>query len=90
MRRRFYLYAVLVAAAIAASASVAEAQNYPWCAQYSGRGGGAMNCGFTSFAQCMATIQGAGGFCIANTLYQPPSKGSAPAHRSRKHSHKGS
>jgi hypothetical protein len=28
----------------------AEAQNYPWCAQYSGRAlGGAMNCGFTSF-----------------------------------------
>jgi hypothetical protein len=55
-----------------AAASWAQAQNYPWCAQYSGRGGGAMNCGFTSYAQCMATIQGAGGFCIQNNTYQPP------------------
>jgi hypothetical protein len=30
----------------------AEAQNYPWCAIYSGRAGGA-NCGFTTFEQCM-------------------------------------
>ena len=31
----------------------AHAQNYPWCAQYSGRAlGGAQNCGFVSFAQC--------------------------------------
>jgi len=37
----------------------AHAQNYPWCAQYSGRAlGGAMNCGFVSFAQCMATVSG--------------------------------
>ena len=50
----------------------AEAQNYPWCAQYSGRAlGGAMNCGFTSFAQCMATVSGIGGFCIQNNTYRP-------------------
>jgi hypothetical protein len=41
----------------------AHAQNYPWCAQYSGRAlGGAQNCGFVSFAQCMATVSGIGGF----------------------------
>jgi len=29
----------------------ALAQNYPWCAQYSGRAlGGSQNCGFVSFA----------------------------------------
>ncbi len=90
MRLRSCLFgALLVPIAIAATVPVAQAQNYPWCAQYSGRGGGAMNCGFTSFAQCMATIQGAGGFCIVNTLYQPPGH-AAPAHRSRKHSKKGS
>jgi hypothetical protein len=50
----------------------AEAQNYPWCAQYSGRGlGGAMNCGFVSFEQCLATVSGIGGFCIRNNTYQP-------------------
>ena len=51
----------------------AHAQNYPWCAQYSGRAlGGAQNCGFVSFAQCMATVSGIGGFCVQNTMYQPP------------------
>ncbi len=90
MRRRLHLFGLLllVPIAIAANATVAKAQNYPWCAQYAGRGGGAMNCGFTSFAQCMATIQGAGGFCVANTLYQAPGQGSAPSHRARKHSSK--
>jgi hypothetical protein len=37
-------------------ATPAHAQNYPWCAIYSGRGaGGGTNCGFVSYAQCMAT-----------------------------------
>ena len=48
-------------------------QNYPWCAQYSGRAlGGATNCDFVSFAQCLATVSGIGGFCVRNTMYQPP------------------
>jgi hypothetical protein len=51
----------------------AQAQNYPWCAVYSGRAlGGATNCGFTTFQQCMATVQGIGGFCEVKTQYQPP------------------
>ena len=53
----------------------AHAQNYPWCAQYSGSAlGGAQNCGFVSFAQCMATVSGIGGFCVQNTMYQPPQR----------------
>ena len=53
----------------------AHAQNYPWCAQYSGRAlGGAQHCGFVSFAQCMATVSGIGGFCVQNTMYQPPQR----------------
>ena len=51
----------------------AEAQNYPWCAYYSGRhGGGGTNCGFTTFQQCLDTVSGIGGFCQRNTQYQPP------------------
>jgi hypothetical protein len=51
----------------------AHAQNYPWCAYYSGRGfGGATNCGFTTFQQCVATVSGIGGFCEQNTQYRPP------------------
>jgi hypothetical protein len=49
----------------------AHAQNYPWCAYYSGKGGGT-NCGFTSFEQCLANVSGIGGFCEPNTLYRPP------------------
>jgi len=51
----------------------AEAQDYPWCAQYAGGGGGVRNCGFTSFEQCMETVRGMGGFCEQNTQYIPPS-----------------
>jgi hypothetical protein len=60
----------------------AEAQNYPWCAQYSGKAlGGAMNCGFTSFAQCMATVSGVGGFCVRNNTYRPLYNAFRPRHR---------
>ena len=51
----------------------ADAQNYPWCAIYSGRGaGGGTNCGFVSYAQCMATASGLGSFCYRNTQFVPP------------------
>jgi hypothetical protein len=68
---------LLCAAAIVAVTSVlgtpAQAQNYPWCAQYSGGAlGGATNCGFVSFQQCLATVSGIGGFCVRNTLNEPP------------------
>jgi Protein of unknown function (DUF3551) len=62
----------LVAASIVPGAP-AQAQNYPWCAQYMGGDmGGAMNCGFVSFDQCMATVRGMGGFCMQNNTYLPP------------------
>ena len=48
----------------------AEAQNYPWCAQYSGGSFSGQNCGFTTRAQCMATVSGIGGFCVRNTQYR--------------------
>ena len=49
----------------------AEAQNYPWCAIYSGAGG--TNCGFTTLEQCMETARGLGSLCQPNTQYVPPS-----------------
>ena len=59
--------------AISAAGTPAFAQNYPWCAVYSGRGmGGASNCGFSSFEQCMANVSGIGGFCQQNTQYRAP------------------
>ncbi len=71
MRILLCLSALFVAAV--AVGTRAEAQNYPWCAQYDGRGGGgATNCGFTTFQQCLDTVRGIGGFCEPNTQYVPP------------------
>lgn len=43
---------------------------YPWCAQYTGPDGdGGTNCGFTTLAQCRATISGIGGYCYENPAY---------------------
>jgi hypothetical protein len=44
---------------------------YPWCAVYGGRSGGASNCGFLTWQQCMATVSGIGGFCERNQFYNP-------------------
>jgi hypothetical protein len=68
---RLVLFVVVASAGAASAGTRAEAQNYPWCAQYSGTMGGSMNCGFVSFDQCMMTVRGMGGFCVVNTLYQP-------------------
>jgi hypothetical protein len=43
----------------------ADAQNYPWCGVYRD---GVMICSFTSFEQCLATVNEAG-FCIQNNTY---------------------
>jgi hypothetical protein len=49
----------------------ADAQNYPWCAIYDVLGG-ATNCGFVTFEQCMETARGLGSLCQPNTQYVPP------------------
>jgi Protein of unknown function (DUF3551) len=76
---RMLLFLLALFAVTAAIGTRAQAQNYPWCAQYSGLGG--TNCGFTTFQQCMATLAGMGGFCNANTQYVPPAGSSAPRAR---------
>ena len=70
---RTLLFLLAIFAVTAGIGTPAQAQNYPWCAQYSGLGG--TNCGFTTFQQCMATLAGMGGFCNANTQYVPPADG---------------
>jgi hypothetical protein len=55
---------------------------YPWCARYTGRGGGASNCGFLTLEQCQATVSGIGGFCERNQFYNP---GPARRHKRRQH-----
>jgi hypothetical protein len=43
-----------------------------WCAVYSDKdGGGGSNCGFHSYEQCFANIQGVGGVCQPNPWLKP-------------------
>ena len=55
--------------ALSVMSGPAAAQEYPWCAHYTGRDGGSYNCGFTSIAQCQATVSGIGGYCQRNPRY---------------------
>jgi len=63
---RLLLFMLGICVGIVGIGNRAEAQNYPWCAIYSGRSGGT-NCGFTTFQQCMDTARGLGSFCQPNT-----------------------
>ena len=68
---RLLLFLLATCAGIVWIGTHAEAQNYPWCALYGGRGGG-QNCGFTTFQQCQAALSGGADFCQPNTQYVPP------------------
>ncbi len=87
MRTLLFVTGILVVAG--AMSTRAEAQNYPWCAYYgAGTDGGGTNCGFTTFEQCMATLNGMGGFCDRNTQYVPPAgPHPAPSYRPRHRKH---
>jgi Protein of unknown function (DUF3551) len=80
MRTLLFMLAIL--GVTAEIGSPAQAQNYPWCADYAGFG--SQNCGFTTLQQCQAALSGNGGFCNANTQYVSPS--APPAPRARNHS----
>ena len=76
---------LLVAGALAATPKPASAEIiYPWCAIYSERTVGATNCGFSTLAQCRATISGIGGMCVENPEYRPVERRAAPR-RSPRH-----
>ncbi len=79
--RKFGLSLGIVAASLTIG-SAAQAQNYPWCANYGSGFGGASNCGFVSFNQCMQTLNGMGGYCARNTQYVGPTEP-----RSRRYKH---
>ena len=65
MRILFAAVALLLATLASDRAAAAE---YPWCAYYGDDHGG-INCGFTSWQQCRATISGNGGDCQPNPFY---------------------
>lgn len=61
--------AVIAMAAVLGGAffdSPARAEvHWPWCAQYTGKGG-STNCGFASWKQCQLAVSGVGGWCYEN------------------------
>jgi hypothetical protein len=69
---RLLLFALGVLVNLAVLGSQAEAQNYPWCAYYGSPA--PVNCGFSTYEQCMAAISGNGGFCQVNNRYVPPAR----------------
>jgi hypothetical protein len=57
--------------------------SYPWCARLAGSG--SENCGFVSFAQCQAYVQGLGAFCTSNIWYRGPVAEDQVVRRKRRH-----
>ncbi|TMJ30896.1 MAG: DUF3551 domain-containing protein [Alphaproteobacteria bacterium] len=62
----------------ALSLAIDGAHAAPWCANYGFR----TNCGFHTFAQCMATVSGNAGFCLRNQFENPSSLGKDVRRRS--------
>jgi hypothetical protein len=77
--------AIALAVMSSVSGPAAAAIEYPWCVQYGGQNGGARNCGFVSYEQCMMTARGAGGMCQQN-LFFPGSASDQPQRPRKRHS----
>ncbi len=77
----------MLALLLTGAADRASAIEYPWCAEYTTRGG-ATNCGFATYGQCRAAVFGVGGFCRENLFYRGPVSGDPvvvrPRHKKRK------
>ena len=74
----------LLGAAIAIVPSAQAQSNYPWCSHFSD--GAGVNCGFSSYQQCMATAAGSGGTCQENDWYKGANT-AAPAQRQARKRH---
>jgi hypothetical protein len=80
--RTTLLAAAMLLGALAAAAP-ARAQNYPWCAEFAD--GAGVNCGFSTYQQCMATSMGSGGACTPNNQYKPAASAAPARQPARKH-----
>jgi hypothetical protein len=73
----FAVLTLAVTAATLAAPCPGEAAPYwPWCSRYGGKSN-AEACAFSSWAQCMETVSGIGGFCYSNP-YPPPARSVRP------------
>jgi Protein of unknown function (DUF3551) len=81
---------LLAAVALIGAAAAGHAQSaysYPWCARYP-RGIGGFACYYTSFQQCMTTMDGIGGYCMQSPFYRGPTPAAGPA-PGRRNKHRG-
>ena len=83
---RLSLFILGVFAAVVCFEKPAAAQNYPWCV-YENIGGGATNCGFSTFQQCLAARTGNSDSCGPNPQYQGVSGPAPSSRRVRGHSY---
>lgn len=54
---------------ISTGAHAQSAYDYPWCGVRNDRSG-AQSCYFATYAQCMQTMSGIGGYCIRSPYYR--------------------
>jgi hypothetical protein len=76
-------FAVLIIAILIAGSITVRAQNWPWCSNF--HDGAGVNCGFSTYEQCMATARGSGGYCAPNNLYVAPHPAMSSRHVKHKH-----
>ena len=69
MRSSLFILGIFAVAFFGAQPAEADGA---WCAYYNFQHGGARNCGFATYQQCLATVTGIGGSCGPNPAYQPP------------------
>ena len=80
--RNTIIGAAIVAVTFVMVPTAAQAREYPWCADTGGgKEGEIVNCGFDTFAQCMATVSGTGGYCKNNPWHTnpPPIRSNKPS-----------
>ncbi len=62
--------AALFSLVAVSTAAPAQADPYPWCAQYGGFGGGGVeSCYYMTLEQCRASVAGIGGWCNRSVWY---------------------
>lgn len=72
---------VVVLALLGMALTVTSADAGAWCANYRR---GVSNCGYSSYAQCFATVQGLAGYCAPNPFPGTAYGSSAGSWNSRK------
>jgi hypothetical protein len=67
--RKAVLALMALSAACAIDAAPAAAKDYPYCIKGCDFGGGAGDCSFSSYQQCLATASGRDASCAANPAF---------------------